>query len=573
MMSISTKSNTPLVAHLAPVALMLVLWGCGGDPDDDTNNATNNDINNATNNDDDNNATNNTNNTNGSNNVSTNNATNNATNNDTSNNATNNTSGSNNATNNTNNPPPAPALVQILNLSHDATAPTVDVFQGGELLLDDLAYATGTDFFPVPVDTAFPLEIKPNDGGVGLGGSFTVDLPADILTEGSSTIVVVTGSLARDDAGTPREFGVEVITDVTTVSDDADLLDLIVYHGASDAPLVDVALDNDRANLVADALDYKEYVEVQIDPSAFTFGTTGLIDVFLDEDDTFFAGVQTPDLSGLAGRGAFVAAIGSVANGDFEVVAFPAGISSDGMPTVHAGISLDASARLQLIHNSADAAVATIDVYADPGGLGARLVDDFGFRDGTPYLSMPSRIDLALDVVAGGDADNSSPIADGLSLTLAPGSTTVAIATGVVGGSGNQAFELVTADGKETIETMFSDQSFALIGNGVPGTPTIGFTADRAVVTDVQLTYPQLTDTYVMFFSFPTEIDVIVDGRPFLRTTQDVPFDLFGKTPVVMLMSGPPAGVLLENYGLLVVTPNGAVGTDQLFYPLAPPRF
>ncbi len=66
---------------------------------------------------------------------------------------------------------------------------------------------------------------------------------------------------------------------------------------------------------------------------------------------------------------------------------------------------------------------------------------------------------------------------------------------------------------------------------------------------------------------------IIVDGRPFLRTTQDVPFDLFGKTPVVMLMSGPPAGVLLENYGLLVVTPNGAVGTDQLFYPLAPPRF
>ncbi|HAR20100.1 MAG TPA: hypothetical protein DCR46_05520, partial [Cytophagales bacterium] len=52
------------------------------------------------------------------------------------------------------------------------------------------------------------------------------------------------------------------------------------------------------------------------------------------------------------------------------------------------------TARVQVIHNSADTAASVVDVYAN----GILLIDDFDFRSAIPYTSLPAGIDIELAV-------------------------------------------------------------------------------------------------------------------------------------------------------------------------------
>ena len=44
------------------------------------------------------------------------------------------------------------------------------------------------------------------------------------------------------------------------------------------------------------------------------------------------------------------------------------------------------TARLQVIHNAADPGAVSVDIYLN----GTLLLDNFGFRDATPYIDAPA---------------------------------------------------------------------------------------------------------------------------------------------------------------------------------------
>ena len=52
------------------------------------------------------------------------------------------------------------------------------------------------------------------------------------------------------------------------------------------------------------------------------------------------------------------------------------------------------TARVQVIHNSADAAAAVVDVYLN----GAILLDDFAFRTATGFVNAPAGVEIDLDI-------------------------------------------------------------------------------------------------------------------------------------------------------------------------------
>ncbi|MBD3384268.1 DUF4397 domain-containing protein, partial [candidate division KSB1 bacterium] len=90
-------------------------------------------------------------------------------------------------------------------------------------------------------------------------------------------------------------------------------------------------------------------------------------------------------------------------------------------------LSAQETARLQVIHNAADPAAASVDVYLD----GTLLLDDFGFREATAFIDAPANTPINVGVAAG----NSSSAADTLknfALTLEAGKTYLAIADGVL---------------------------------------------------------------------------------------------------------------------------------------------
>ncbi len=104
------------------------------------------------------------------------------------------------------------------------------------------------------------------------------------------------------------------------------------------------------------------------------------------------------------------------------------------------------TARVQVIHNSADVAADPVDIYLN----GALLLDDFGFREATPFIDAPAGVTLNIGVAAA----NSSSVGDTLAnfqAVLANGGTYVVIANGVLDPNSYAS----NPDGKSTAFTLF----------------------------------------------------------------------------------------------------------------------
>lgn len=85
------------------------------------------------------------------------------------------------------------------------------------------------------------------------------------------------------------------------------------------------------------------------------------------------------------------------------------------------------NAYLQVIHNSADPAAASVDVYVN----GALVLDDFAFRDATPFLELPAGVDIEVTIAP----PTSASAADGIATftyNLAANTNYIAVANGVL---------------------------------------------------------------------------------------------------------------------------------------------
>jgi len=89
------------------------------------------------------------------------------------------------------------------------------------------------------------------------------------------------------------------------------------------------------------------------------------------------------------------------------------------------------TARVQVVHNSADLAAATVDVYVDD----VNTLDDFEFRTASPFVDLPAGVEIELSIAPG----NSMSVADALltvPVTLTDGETYIVVAYGIVSPTG-----------------------------------------------------------------------------------------------------------------------------------------
>ena len=124
------------------------------------------------------------------------------------------------------------------------------------------------------------------------------------------------------------------------------------------------------------------------------------------------------------------------------------------------------NAKLQIIHNAADATAEKVDIYLN----GNILLDDFSFRTATPYIDAPSGVELNIGVAPG----NSSSVTDTIKnfpVTLAAGGKYVAIASGVLNPanfspnpeSNDIGFKLIIQDNARTVSNDTSQVQFFVL--------------------------------------------------------------------------------------------------------------
>jgi len=154
------------------------------------------------------------------------------------------------------------------------------------------------------------------------------------------------------------------------------------------------------------------------------------------------------------------------------------------------------TARVQVIHNSPDAAAAEVDVYLND----EILLDNFKFRTAAPFIDAPAGVALKIDIAPASSSSSAESIYT-VSPTLAEGETYVIVANGIVSPSGYNpapAFALnVFAQGRETASN--SSNTDILVNHGSPDAPTVDVVETSVpagtVINDIS--YPSFTSGYL----------------------------------------------------------------------------
>ncbi len=254
-------------------------------------------------------------------------------------------------------------------------------------------------------------------------------------------------------------------------------VDLRVVHGSSDAPTVDVIARN-----VATLVDNASYSDItgylSVPPASYT------LDVTPAAGSPIVASFAA-NLTGLTGGSAVVFASGFLdpatnQNGSsFGLFAALANGTVVQFPAV-------STARLQVVHNAADPAAASVDVYVN----GTLLLDNFAFRTATPYVDVPASVLLNIGVAPGTSTSVNDTLKN-FQVTLANGGEYIAVANGVL----NPANFAANPDGESTAFTLFlQDQMREVAVNagdvdlrvvhGSSDAPTVDVLAGAAVLVD-----------------------------------------------------------------------------------------
>ncbi len=357
------------------------------------------------------------------------------------------------------------ARVQVIHNSADVAAEFVDVYLDATLLIPNFEFRTASAFIDAPSGVEIELSVAPqNSTGVG-DAIYTAPVT---LTEGETYVVVADGIISGSGYNPAPAFGLQIYPMGRETASDPANVDVLVHHGSTDAPTVDVVETGVGAGTIVDDIAYNEfqgYLELPSDDYILEVRTEdGLTTVA-----TYQAPLATLELGGAA---AVVVASGFLdpsQNSDGAAFGLYAALPTGGalvmLPVFEAQ-----TARVQVIHNSADVAAEFVDVYLDE----TLLIPNFGFRTASAFIDAPAGVEIELSIAP----QNSTSVEDAIytaPVTLTADETYIVVADGIISGSGYNpapAFGLeVYPMGRETATD--PSNTDVLVHHGSTDAPTV----------------------------------------------------------------------------------------------------
>lgn len=313
------------------------------------------------------------------------------------------------------------AQVQVIHNAADPGAASVDVYINDDKALSNFDFRAATPYLDLPARRSFNVGIAP------AGSNSVNDVIATFtynLEDNQAYLLVANGVLnpanfTANPDGISIAFDLFPFTPARQEAEDAESVDLIVFHGATDAPVVDVLANG---SVLIDDLGYGAYQGYASVPAAeYVLGITP------GNDNNTVLVRYAADLSGLAGSSVSVLASGFLdpaANDNGEGFVLIA-VLADG--TVIELPVYTPQAEVQIVHNAADPAAASVDVYLN----GAILLPDFAFRTATPFVSVDAETLISVGIAPANSTSADDTLVN-FDFNLPDGGKFIIVANGVL---------------------------------------------------------------------------------------------------------------------------------------------
>ncbi len=274
------------------------------------------------------------------------------------------------------------ARVQVIHNSADAAAEVVDVWLNETLLLDNFTFRTASPFVDAPAGEEFTIAIQ---GPESTGPENPIWSQNYTLAENETYILVANGIVSASGYDPVQPFDIYVYGMGREMATNMNNTDVLVFHGSTDAPTVDVYETGVGAGEIINNLMYGDFA------GYLELGTMDYILEVRDETgENTVAAYQAPLATlGLEGAALTVVASGFLNpdnNSMGEAFGLWVALASGGDLVELPVYEPQETARVQVIHNSADAAAEVVDVWLND----ILLLDDFTFRTASPFVDAPA---------------------------------------------------------------------------------------------------------------------------------------------------------------------------------------
>lgn len=148
------------------------------------------------------------------------------------------------------------ARVQVIHNSADAAASVVDVYLNDGLLIDDFEFRTASPFIDAPAGVDFDITIQPSNSTDTTNGLWRNTYN---LMSGETYVLIADGIVSASGYTPATAFDIYVYPMGREMSSASGNTDVLVFHGATDAPVVDVVEVLAGAGTIVDNLAFGSY--------------------------------------------------------------------------------------------------------------------------------------------------------------------------------------------------------------------------------------------------------------------------------------------------------------------------
>ncbi len=409
--------------------------------------------------------------------------------------------------------PTPKARVQVIHNSADTANNLIDVYLNGTLLINNFKFRTASKFINVPADTPITISVAPSTSISELESFYTF---TETLTNNKKYIIVTNGIRSTTGYTPAQPFGFSIFDQGREIASNSLNTDILVNHGATDAPVVDIVETSIPSGTIVDDISYNTFNSNYLElPTA---------DFKLDVTDTNGTTVLKTYLAPLhsfnfSGKSLTIVASGFLdpsQNSDGPEFGLWVATASGGNLIPLQLYEAPKKARVQIIHNSADEANALVDVYLN----GEILLDDFKFRTATQFIDVPAETTITISIAPSTSTSDTESFYS-LSDSFVSNKTYVIVANGITSTTGyfpNQPFVLTIFDqGREIASNSLNTD--ILVNHGATDAPIVdivetsipaGTIVDDISYNSFNTNYLELsTSNYVLEVRDVSGIDIV----------------------------------------------------------------